>query len=331
MQRQPGHQGAALESAISKARWRILPFLVCMYVLAFIDRSNVGFAKSMLQAEAGLSNAAYAFGASIFFVGYATFEIPSNLVLYRVGARVWLARIMVTWGLVAAAMAFTAGPTSFYVLRFLLGITEAGFFPGIILYLTLWFPKQTRARSMGVFYFGLPLSLVLGGPLSGVLLDVAAPFGLKSWQFMFIVERLLASLVGLATFVTLTDRPAQAGWLDDAERTALVGTIRNEDDARRARRRRGRLQPRPAVDQPGEPPVRPARRQGADARGRHHRQRRRPPPDAAAAPATRAGLLDTPRARPARSAVETLKGPGAAHHLVRRATARAASGMKSSR
>jgi MFS family permease len=225
---QPG--GASLDSAIRKARGRILPFLVLMYILAFVDRSNVGFAKSVLQADTGIGNAAFAFGAGVFFLSYALFEVPSNLILYRVGARIWLSRIMITWGIVAACMSLINSAESFYVLRFLLGITEAGFFPGIILYLTLWFPKNARAQTMGMFYFGLPLALVFGSPLSGILLDIPAPLGLHPWQVMFIIEGLMACAVGVIAFFFLTDRPFQAEWLGDEERTALSGAMQAEDD-----------------------------------------------------------------------------------------------------
>ncbi|MGA3249495.1 MAG: MFS transporter, partial [Paraburkholderia sp.] len=141
----------ALDRAITKARTRLLPFLVLMYVLAFIDRANVGFAKSVLQADTGLSDAAFAFGAGVFFIGYAVFEVPSNLLMYRLGARVWMSRIMITWGIVSACTAFVHDASSFYALRVLLGIAEAGFFPGIILFLSNWFPARTRSQTVGVF------------------------------------------------------------------------------------------------------------------------------------------------------------------------------------
>ena len=220
---------AALDSAIAKARTRLLPFLVLMYVLAFIDRANVGFAKNVLQADTGLSDAAFAFGAGIFFVGYAVFEVPSNLLMYRFGARVWMSRIMVTWGIVSACTALVHDATSFYVLRTLLGIAEAGFFPGIILFLSNWFPAKARAQTMGVFYFGFPLALLLGSPVSGLLLDSGNPFGMQPWQWLFVVEGLAASVVGVVAYFYLTDRPAKAAWLDAAQREALDGALRDED------------------------------------------------------------------------------------------------------
>ncbi|KAF0863480.1 MFS transporter [Pseudomonas sp. LD120] len=219
----------ALARAISKSRLRLLPFLILMYILAFIDRSNVGFAKAALQADTGLGDAAFAFGASIFFIGYAFFEVPSNYMLHRLGARVWLCRIMVTWGLVSAAMMFAHNAQTFYVLRFLLGVAEAGFFPGIILYLTYWFPAQSRGQALGLFYFGLPLALVLGGPLSGWLLEFHGVFGLTNWQWLFVVEGLMASLVGIAAYFYLVDRPGDARWLSRDQQQALHIALAEED------------------------------------------------------------------------------------------------------
>lgn len=223
----------ALDGAIVKARTRLLPFLILMYVLAFIDRANVGFAKSVLQADTGLSDAAFAFGAGIFFIGYAIFEVPSNLLMYRFGARVWMSRIMVTWGIVSACTALVHDATSFYALRILLGIAEAGFFPGIILFLSTWFPARTRSQTMGAFYFGFPLALLLGSPVSGILLDASNPFGLHPWQWLFIVEGLAASAVGVVAYFYLTDRPAHARWLSDAERSALTTALSQEDSLKR--------------------------------------------------------------------------------------------------
>ncbi|MDF3838333.1 MFS transporter [Cupriavidus basilensis] len=222
-----------LARAITKSRARLLPFLVLMYILAFIDRANVGFAKNALLADTGLSDAAFAFGASIFFIGYACFEVPSNLMLHRLGARIWLCRIMVTWGVVSAAMMFAHDATTFYVLRFLLGIAEAGFFPGIILYLTYWFPAQSRGQALGLFYFGLPLALVLGSPLSGWLLEFHGVFGLRNWQWLFVVEGLMASAVGILAYFYLVDRPAQARWLHPDEKQALQAALAAEDERKR--------------------------------------------------------------------------------------------------
>ncbi|WP_083265622.1 MFS transporter [Pseudomonas sp. 1D4] len=230
-----------LISAIAKSRLRLLPFLILMYVLAFIDRANVGYARSVLQADTGLSDAAFAFGAGIFFVGYAFFEVPSNLMLHRLGARVWLCRIMVTWGLVSAAMMFANDALTFYVLRFLLGVAEAGFFPGIILYLTYWFPERSRGQALGLFYFGLPLALLVGGPLSGWLLEFHGVFGLTNWQWLFVVEGLMASAVGVATYFYLVDRPRDARWLNAEEKAALEACLAEEDAGKREHSPRGFL------------------------------------------------------------------------------------------
>ena len=208
---------------------RLVPFLLLMYVLAFLDRTNIGFAKQAFQASLGVSDAAYAFGAGLFFVTYALLEIPSNLIMHRVGARIWMARIMVTWGLTSAALMFARGPISFYILRALLGSAEAGFFPGVILYLTYWFPKAYLARVIGLFYFGVPLAFILGAPLSGFLLQMHSLGGLQGWQSMFLTEGLLASIVGVWAFFYLDDRPNDAGWLPAVEKQALSAVIAHEN------------------------------------------------------------------------------------------------------
>jgi MFS family permease len=217
-----------------RALARLMPWLLLMYVLSYLDRANIGFAKNAFQASTGISEAAYALGAGIFSIGYALVEIPSNLMLRRFGARRWLSRIMVTWGLVSASLMFVRTDTQFYAVRFLLGITEAGFFPGVILYLTYWFPDARRARVNGLFYFGAPLSFVFGGPLSGFLLDIDGTLGLHGWQWMFMVEGLLASCVGVLIWFKLTDRPADAAWLPEPERRALTAVLAAEDHAKLA-------------------------------------------------------------------------------------------------
>jgi sugar phosphate permease len=226
--------GHAAPATIAKVTWRLLPFLLLMYVLAFLDRANVGFAKAAFQADTGISNAAYAFGASIFFVGYALFEVPSNLIMHRVGAKIWMARIMVTWGLISAAMMFAHTETTFYVLRVLLGIAEAGFFPGVILYLTYWFPSDARAKAMGLFYFGAPLAFIFGSPLSGLLLEFNGLAGLTGWQWMFMVEGLLATVVGIWAYFYLDDRPQDARWLNADEKRELVTAIETEESHKHA-------------------------------------------------------------------------------------------------
>lgn len=220
---------AHIDSAIAKCRWRLLPFLALMFALAMIDRANVGFAKAALQVDLNLSNAAFALGAGIFFIGYALFEVPSNLMLHRVGARVWLSRIMITWGFVSAAMMFTRDETSFYILRFLLGVAEAGFSPGVILYLTYWFPAARRGQAIGIYYFGLPGALLLGSPLSGWLLDMHGMFGLTNWQWMFLVEGLAAVVVGFVALFYLKSKPHEAKWLTPEEKAALGHELQLED------------------------------------------------------------------------------------------------------
>lgn len=221
---------APLASAVRKARLRLAPFLALMFALSFLDRANVGFVKHALQVDSNIGNAAFALGAGIFFIGYALFEIPSNLILHRVGAKVWLSRIMVTWGLASAAMMFAHNETSFYVLRFILGVAEAGFSPGVVLFMTYWFPARERGKALGLYYFGLPVALVLGGPLSGWLLEVmSGQFGLRNWQWMFLIEGLAAVVVGVIAFFYLVSRPGHATWLTVEEKTALENAIAVED------------------------------------------------------------------------------------------------------
>ena len=223
---------ATLDATVSQVMRRLLPFLLLMYVLAFLDRANIGFAQKALQHDTGISNAAFAFGAGVFFVGYALFEVPSNLLLHRVGARLWMCRIMVTWGLVSAAMSLAHTATAFYTLRFLLGVAEAGFFPGVIYYLTRWFPQSARARAVGVFYFGAPLAFMFGSPLSGFLLDLHGALDLAGWQWLFLIEGVLASIVGVWAFFYLDDRPEDARWLTPEARKTLRAAL--DDDARAA-------------------------------------------------------------------------------------------------
>jgi MFS family permease len=218
-----------MEVTIAKVTKRLIPFLLLMYVLSFLDRANVGFAKDALQVDTGLTNAMFAFGAGIFFLGYAIFEIPSNLIMHRVGARAWMCRIMVTWGMVSSAMMFAKTETTFYLLRFLLGVAEAGFFPGVILYLTYWFPSNVRHRALGLFYFGAPVAFIVGGPLSGQLLDLDGFAGLRGWQWMFLVEGLLASVTGIWAFWYLDNKPADAAWLNSKEKEILQNEINSEE------------------------------------------------------------------------------------------------------
>ena len=220
------------ELATKKVFRRLVPFLLLMYVIAFLDRSNVSFAQQEFKADFGISATAYAFGAGLFFVGYAIFEVPSNILLHKVGAKWWLARIMVTWGIVAAAFMFVTGTTSFYILRFLLGVCEAGFFPGVILFLTYWVPARHLSRARGYFYMGIALAGILGNPLSGGLLELNGVLGLRGTQWMFLVEGLLAIIVGVWSYFYLTNKPQDAAWLPEDQRQALVETVAAEDTAK---------------------------------------------------------------------------------------------------
>jgi ACS family tartrate transporter-like MFS transporter len=200
---------------------RLIPFLLLLYILNFLDRVNVGFAALEMNSDLGFGPEVYGFGAGVFFLGYCLFEVPSNLVLYRTGARLWIARIMVTWGLAASAMMLVHTPWSFYALRFLLGVAEAGFFPGIIFYLTYWFPAPERARAYAWFLAAIPVCGVIGGPISGALLGLDGRLGLQGWQWLFLLEGVPSVLVGLAVLWRLPDRPRDARWLTPEERAWL--------------------------------------------------------------------------------------------------------------
>lgn len=213
---------------LTKVRWRLLPLMYVCYIVSYLDRVNVGFASLQMNHDLGLSATVYGFGAGIFFLGYFLFEVPSNLALERFGARAWIARIMVTWGLVSAAMMFTVGERSFFVLRFLLGIAEAGFFPGMILYLTYWFPVRERARTVAVFMTANALAGVIGGPLSGALLSLHGQSGLAGWQWLFLIEGIPSVLLGLAVLRWMPNGPHEATWLTDAERDWLQRRIAME-------------------------------------------------------------------------------------------------------
>jgi len=213
---------------LRKVTLRIVPFIMLLYFVAFIDRVNIGFAALTMNKDIGLSSSVFGFGAGIFFWGYFLFEVPSNLALDKFGARLWIARVMISWGIVSGAMAFVQGPVSFYSLRFLLGVAEAGFFPGIILYLTYWFPARQRAAVTALFMAAAPLSTVLGSPVSGALLGMDGLLGLKGWQWLFLLEAVPAVLLGLIVLAYMTDRPEQAKWLADDERAWLVRTMNVE-------------------------------------------------------------------------------------------------------
>ena len=216
------------KSTLRKVSLRIIPFIMLLYFMVFVDRVNIGFASLTMNKDLGLSPAVFGFGAGIFFWGYFLFEIPSNIALHRFGARLWIARIMVSWGILAAIESQIQGPTSFYVVRFLLGAAEAGFFPGVILYLSYWFPARQRAAAVSFFMASAPLSTALGSPLASAILGLNGLLGFAGWQWLFLLEAIPAVLLGLVALVTMTDRPEQAKWLAEDERAWLVSTMNAE-------------------------------------------------------------------------------------------------------
>jgi D-galactonate transporter len=220
------------ESAIARVTRRLVPFLILCYFVAYLDRVNVGFAALTMNKELGISPTLYAWGAGIFFIGYFLFEVPSNIILEKAGARRWIARIMISWGILSSFTAVVWNGHSFLVLRFLLGVAEAGFFPGIILYLTYWFPAEHRARIVGAFMVAIPVSSVIGSPVSGYLLNLHGIGGLSGWQWLFILEGLPSIVLGFVVLFYLTDKPAVAAWLPAAEREWLT---RRLDEERRHR------------------------------------------------------------------------------------------------
>jgi len=219
---------AALQSAVRKAALRFVPLLTIAYLFNYLDRTSLGFAALTMNKQLGLSPGQFGLAAGIFFAGYCTFEIPSNLMLYRVGARRWLARIMISWGIVSAATAFVVGPNSFYALRFLLGIAEAGFFPGVTFFLAAWFPTQFRTRMLAWFLVGIPLSSLIGGPICGLLLQLDGIWGIAGWQWLFIGVSLPCIPLGVLTLRWLDDRPENANWLSHEERDALDAVLAAE-------------------------------------------------------------------------------------------------------
>jgi MFS family permease len=216
------------QSALRKNAWRLLPILTLAFVFNYIDRTSVGFAGLTMNRDIGLTATEFGWGAGILFLGYCVFEIPSNLALHRYGPRRWLARIMISWGLAAAATAFVVGPNSFYGARLLLGITEAGFFPGAAYMLAAWFPAQYRTRALAILAAAVPLSSVIGGPFSVLLLEMNGIWGLKGWQWMFLIQGLPACLLGVAMLILLRDTPKDAHWLTEAERGALISMLHDE-------------------------------------------------------------------------------------------------------
>ena len=215
-------------SVIRRVSWRLLPFLMLAYLIAYIDRVNLGFAGLEMNQAIGLSKTVFGFGGGIFFIGYLLFEVPSNLAMERYGASRWIARIMISWGFVSGAMALAVGPNSFLGLRFLLGAAEAGFFPGVILYLTYWFPAEQRARIIGIFMVAIPISSFVGSPISGLILGMNGVLGLAGWQWVFILEAAPAVLLGIMSLYWLTDRPEHAAWLTAEQRGWLAAKLDNE-------------------------------------------------------------------------------------------------------
>src|SRR6202011_1953866 len=220
--------GAVEKSAMRKIYMRLLPFAILSYVLAYIDRINVSFAGLTMRGDLDMSAAAFGFATGTFFWGYFIFEVPSNVILEKVGARLWIARIMITWGILAGMTAMVTGATSFAVVRFLLGVAEAGFFPGIVLYFTYWFPSHHHARIVSGFLVGLPIAVAGGAPISTALLGLDGMFGLRGWQIMYIVEEVPTVLIGILTLFVLTDRPAQAKFLTVKVKTWLTRKLDSE-------------------------------------------------------------------------------------------------------
>jgi ACS family tartrate transporter-like MFS transporter len=216
------------DAALSKARRKLIPLLFVLYLVAYLDRINVGFASLQMNRELGLSEAVFGMGAGLFFLGYSIFEVPSNLILARVGARLWIARIMISWGMAAMAMIAVRGAASFFALRFILGLAEAGFFPGVILYLTFWFPAREQARAVALFMTATALAGVIAGPVSGALLELHGLAGLSGWQWLFILEGLPAVILGVLVLRFLPDGPNEAVWLEVDERIALYSRLERE-------------------------------------------------------------------------------------------------------
>lgn len=233
----PGGQGAVYspESSLNEASvyrkvsWRIVPFLMLCYIVAYLDRVNVGFAKLQMLNELKFSDTVFGLGAGVFFLGYFLFEVPSNILLHKVGARRWIARIMITWGVISGAFMFVSTPLTFYIMRFLLGLAEAGFFPGIILYLTYWFPAERRARIVCAFMTAIPLAGLIGGPLSGWIMESFADVhGYSGWQWMFVLEAVPAVIMGIIVLLYLDDGIRSAKWLKEGEKRMLEANIENE-------------------------------------------------------------------------------------------------------
>ncbi len=227
------HSDPVLARAVRKVKSHVLPLFVIMFILNYIDRVNIGFVRTHMEHDLGIGAAAYGFGAGLFFIGYALFEVPSNMLLQKVGARIWLTRIMFTWGIVATMMAFIQNETHFYILRFLLGVAEAGFFPGVIYYFTRWLPGAERGKAIAIFLSGSAVASLISGPLSGVLLQIEG-FGFHGWQWMFAIEGLASVVIGFFVWFWLDSKPHDAKWMTREEQDALVGAIDEEQRQREA-------------------------------------------------------------------------------------------------
>src|SRR5262245_42528618 len=219
------------QRTIAKVSWRLLPLIVVIYFVAYMDRTNVSFASLSMNKDLGFSAYVYGWGAGIFFFGYFLFEVPSNLILHRVGARIWIARIMLTWGVVSGLMVFVSGPRSFFIIRFLLGVAEAGFFPGVLLYFTYWFPAAYRGRVISALFLAVPGSNAVAAAVSGALLQLDGVWHLAGGQWVFLLEAIPAVLLAPVVLLLLTDRPEQAGWLADEEREWLKTRLTAEERA----------------------------------------------------------------------------------------------------
>jgi MFS family permease len=226
-----GALASDLDSGLAKIRRRLVPFLFLLYIVAYLDRINVGFASLQMNEALGFSDTVYALGAGVFFLSYVAFEIPSNVILARVGARIWIARIMISWGIVSSMTMFVSGAGGFYALRFLLGAAEAGFFPGIIYYLTQWIPAADRARTIAAFMTAVLAAGIVGGPVSGALLTLDGAAGLAGWQWLFLLEGLPSVALGLVVLAALADRPSDASWLTARERAAVEERLRADEAA----------------------------------------------------------------------------------------------------
>jgi len=216
------------QATMRKVYWRVLPIAAVSYFFCYLDRINVGFAALTMNKDLGLDAATFGFAAGVFFWGYFLFEVPSNLLMEKLGARVWIARIMVTWGLLSGATAFCTGPYSFMVVRFLLGLAEAGFYPGLVLFFTYWFPDRHRARIVAGFTLALPLAVAAGAPVSTGLMELNGIYGLAGWRWMYLAEAFPTIMLGVFLLFYLTDRPEQAHWLSEEQRGWLTSTLANE-------------------------------------------------------------------------------------------------------